>query len=87
MFSVSAVNNAAREPLHGLSHSADLPWEPLLALLRWILARKGIVCILWFLAVASCRLCVLLVHHMAVGPVAAPGHTHAASGAKGRFFN
>lgn len=42
---------------------------------------------LWFLAVALCRLCVLLVHHMAVGAVAAPGHTHAALGAKGRFFN
>lgn len=31
MFSISAVNNAAVDPLHGLSRSTDPPWESLVA--------------------------------------------------------
>lgn len=46
MFSVSAVSNAAADPLRGLSHSTDPPQEPLLVLLSWILAPKGVFCIL-----------------------------------------
>ena len=88
MFSISAVNNAAVDPLHGLSHSTDPPCEPLLALLCWILAPKGVFCIL--LVTGHCLMKAACVIHLSCGCWSCRNpspHTCTTSGAKVRFFN
>lgn len=65
-----------------LTHHGSLFW--LCAARFW--HRREFSVSLWFLAVASCWLRVSHVHHVAAGPVTAPGHTHRTLGAKVRFF-